>query len=549
MFRPLLTPASLALAALAQFSGPSTAWSEPIRDCRVSGEIAIPMVPRGFDLVTHHAFDDLAGPSIFERVVRTRDGEALDLVPRPYPDYASQVEAYLTCDVPFMRVTHAMMSDIAARTEIDPRTKMIPVYFYGWSNGADVLVARGVTTLSDLAGKVLVTDAPRLDFAMQMAEEVSPPPQIRVVDDPSAVFSGDPSIDFATVTSAQAERLTAGAVGTGAEGSVKGARTILTTTTASRVNGDLVVVRADYMSQAPDRVEAVVRGLLKAEELFREDAKKQVVDFELAAGDMLGHEDMAPIAKAMWAGVETVGLKGQIDWADATAPRGYRALVNESQSRMVKYGLLDAAKSLNAPDLDFASLGDDLWDKRRVETSSFDADAADQALKAMSNEDRAQNTIATVTITFEPNQASFPFEKYRAAFETALKKSRTYAGAILSIEAHSAYNGYVRGVVKDHWTPARQKREIAHLTATSTARALAVRDALMRTAREMGFTIDESQFIYDGRGISDPLGGFCREGLPCPPKTEEEWKASRRVVFRVIGMEAEDDVFIPLNEW
>jgi hypothetical protein len=539
----------LALSLALLLAAPAAlAQDRPVRDCRGDGAVTLPAVPRGVDAIPVHAADDLLGPSIFDREAEMPDGSALEIAVRAFPDYAAQLDAYLACETPFLRVTHAMMSTLAEVTEADPRTEMRPVFFYGWSNGADVLVGRDATSVAEISGARLLTDAARLGFALQLAADAPEAPEVAVVDDPAAAFAADDTARFAVADQRAAEVLTAGDVGTGAEGSVAGAREVLSTASASRVVGEVIAVRADYLEANRDTVRATVRALLKAEELFREDVKKQVVDWELAAETLLGDAARVDELREMWGGMETVGLAGQVSWADATAPRSYRALINESQSRMVAAGLIPAAIPLADPELDYAALGDDIWDKRRTTTESFDTDAARQAIDAMTNEEIEGSTISSVTILFEPNQATFPVEQYGDAFAEALEKAQVYAGAVLSIEAHSSYLGYLRGVLQEDWSRPRQKRELASLRNISTARAMAVRDALLETANDQGIPIDESQITIDGRGIEDPLGGFC-DDLPCPPKTEQEWNESRRVVFRVIRMEAEEEVFTPLNEW
>ena len=543
MIRTFACAGLLVAAAL-----PAAAQDMTVRDCRADTSVVLPMVPTGHDALVAHATDDLMGPSIFARHAETASGDGFDIETRRFESFGDQLAAYLSCDMPFMRVTHAQMSLLAETTEQNAATRMVPVFFYGWSNGADAVVSRGADRIGALGGQSIVTDGARLDFALQLAQDVSPAPEVTLSDAPATAFADDPSLAFGIVSAPAAEILTAGGTGTGAEGSVNGARTVLTTTSANRVVGDLLVVRQDFLDASGDRVRGTVRALLKAEEIFREDAKKQVVDFARTAEEVLGDPGLEEEMQALWRGVETVGLAGQVDWADETAPRSFRALVNQGQTAMVELGLIDSAIALEGPALDYASLGDDLWDKRRTQTSSFDQDAATQAIQAMSNEEIEGSTIASVTILFKPNQATFPVAEYRTAFEEALQKSQVYAGAVLSVEAHSSYLGYLRGVLKQDWQPPRQKRELASLRNTSTARAIAVRDALIQSAGEMGLGIDESQVTINGRGIEDPLGGFCND-LPCPPRTEAEWNESRRVIFRVIGMESEAEVFTPLNDW
>lgn len=540
--------AAIGLAAAMAIGTITPASAQGVRDCRAGTDVALPVVPSGFDTIAAHATDDLTGPSIFERFAKTADGEDITVELMRFDSYQDQLDAYLSCETPFMRVTHGMLSQIADTIQSDPRTAAEPIFNYGWSNGGKTLVGRSSDKVTDLAGSTILTQAENIDFALQMAFEVTPAATVEVVQDATASFSsGDAG--FAVVASPEAKVLTAGNVGTGAEGSVKGARAVLTTASASRVISDMLVVRSDFAKSNAQVVQGLVRSLLKAEELFREDAKKQVVDFELAAEYVLGDEGLDDELQQMWRGVETVGLKGQIDWATDTHPRSFLSQINAGQNRMVEAGMMAQAVALTTPQIDFASLGDDIWDKRRTTTSAFNADAATAAIESMSNEDIAGNTIASVEINFAPKQFSFPVEEYREAFEQALEKSMVYGGAVLSVEGHAAYLSYVRGVVKDGWTIPKQKLEMQALDRVSTRRAMAVRAALVETAAQMNLPIDESQITINGRGIEDPLGGFCKQGLPCPPKTEDEWKQSRRVVFRVIEMESEAEVFTPLNDW
>ena len=65
--------------------------------------------------------------------------------------------------------------------------------------------------------------------------------------------------------------LTAGGkVGTGAEGSVKGAKILLTTKTASRVIADVYAVRKDYLDANRDKVQRFVHALMKGQEQLQD---------------------------------------------------------------------------------------------------------------------------------------------------------------------------------------------------------------------------------------------------------------------------------------
>ncbi len=61
-----------------------------------------------------------------------------------------------------------------------------------------------------------------------------------------------------------------GNVGSGAEGSVRGARILLSTKTANRIIADVYAVRSDYLKANRSKVEAFVRGLLQGQERLEE---------------------------------------------------------------------------------------------------------------------------------------------------------------------------------------------------------------------------------------------------------------------------------------
>jgi hypothetical protein len=79
----------------------------------------------------------------------------------------------------------------------------------------------------------------------------------------------------------------------------------------------------------------------------------------------------------------------------------------------------------------------------------------------------------------------------------------------------------------------------------SVNRSQSVRDAIMTYASSQSISLDESQFEPIGHGITSPSTGICGND-PCAPVTEQEWRSNMRVVFRIIQIEAESGVFMPL---
>ena len=120
----------------------------------------------------------------------------------------------------------------------------------------------------------------------------------------------------------------------------------------------------------------------------------------------------------------------------------------------------------------------------------------------------------------------------------------TYGGAVITVEGHSDPMGYLKKKKQGQqpFVLNQTKQAAKNLSLT---RAQEVRDAIINFGKTKGATMDPSQFAFMGLGISSPKTGLCGVD-PCAPKTEQEWLSNMRVVFRIIQVEAEEDVFSPL---
>lgn len=536
-----------------------------VRDCPNNDSLAMPVRTSGADVVALYANGyalETGGGSPF-------DDRGLSVRLSLENDILGQLEAYLACESPFLRGTQGMLNLVADVTEADPRTAMIAIYQHGWSNGGDALVVRpGIEGPADLSGAVIVTQAygPHLDYmarvladARQMAADAGQtwePPEIRYTeeliglfgDTPASAFLEDATVTAAFVLAADAAVLTAGDVGTGAEGSVEGARTLLSTTSASRVISEVIVVRADYLDAHPDRVEGVVAALFESEEIVREDVIKLIVDWEAVGTHLLGDPLALEEARQLWRDIETSGLQGNVDWDTDTHPRSFLAVNNEVQSTLVERGLLERAHVLATAAWDYAAFSGGLFDQRRTSLPGFDDQAAADAVDALRTGDQLdESTLFEFEIRFQPNQTSFPPADYQRDFDRVIELAATYGGAVLSVEGHSDPLRYLRRQQEE--ADARELRRIRQSARNlSLTRAMSVRDAVLDAAGQRQLALDESQFVTTGLGILSPSTGLCGDD-PCPPRTEAEWRSNMRVVFRVIQLEAEASVFTPLNTW
>lgn len=485
-------------------------------------------------------------------------------------DITEQVKKYLSCESPIMRGTQGMLNAVADLTENDPRTKQVAIYQHGYSNGADAIVARGgLSSAADLSGATIVTQAygPHLAYLSRILADGQSAvernggtwesPTIRYTsslmgfqgDTPGAAFLDDPENDAVLVTSADAQTLTSGGnTGTGAEGSVKGATIMLSTRSANRIISEVYVVRADYLEKNREQVRNFVRAMFSAEEVFREDVVKQVVDWNAAGELLLGDPGADSEAKDLWRNVETVGVDGNDRWSQADGSRSWKTMNNRIQSVMVASGLLASAYDLTVADWDYSVVSGDVFDKRRAELPSFDSNATASAVKNMKESgELEENSLMEFEIHFQPNQRTFSQAEYRDEFDRVAELAETYGGAVITVEGHSDPMNYLRK--KHNGESNHQLRSIRQAAKNlSMNRAIEVRDSVIEFAEDNRRTMDESQFVTLGHGITEPKTGLC-EGDPCPPQTEAEWKSNMRVTFKLVNVEAEASTFTPVNSW
>ena len=545
----------------------SQAMTPQIQDCRPMDTLRVPMRTSGADLVPIYANDyeaETPSGSIFDK-----NGVQVDL--QLENDLQSQIEAYMACDTPIMRVTQGMANLAAGLTEADPRTEQVAIYQHAWSNGADALVTRdNIQQVKDLSGATIALQAygPHIDYMTRLladgqkavekqggtwqSPEIVYTPELLGVygDTPAAAFLENKGIDAAFVTKSDANILTSGGnTGTGAEGSVKGAEILATTKTASRVISEVYVVRKDYFEANRAQVKSFVKALFSAEEKVREDVVKQIVEWDAVAGMLLEDETAVEDAKQLWRDVETTGLNGNVEWSGNQHPRSWKRVNNDIQAQLVELGLMQTTHALATAGWNHQSaFAGELFDQRRVDLPSFDQNATSSAVKSMQEDGNMQEkTLLDFEINFKPNQTDFPISEYKQQFNEVIDKVSTYGGAVLTVEGHSDPLKYLK--MKHQGASVSSLRRVRKSAENlSYRRAAKVREAIMKAAEQQGLTLDESQFVTLGRGIESPKTGMCGND-PCAPQTKTEWLSNMRVVFNLVQMEAEESAFTPPNDW
>ena len=536
----------------------STAVAEFNKDARIQ----LPVITWGGDIATILANGGQAQTqpgSIFNKAKLDYQLVREDI-------FSTQVKNYLSGKSPYLRGTAGMINMAVEALSQDPRTKPIVIHQMTWSTGGDALVVKsGISSAKSLKGKTIALQAygPHVDYMTKILGDAGLTvndvslrwlPDLTGTDNsPMAAFQQD-DVDAAFVIIPDALTLTSGgAVGTGAEDSVRGSRILLSTRTANRIIADVYAVRSDYLQSHRKEVQRFVHALLKAgEELQALVAAKKSRSSEYrqlmsaAALLLLDSEKAVADVEGLYADCEFAGWQGNVNFFESpTFPRSLAHLTSEIQPAFISLGLIGSQIPLQSADWDYAQLRDGLSLTGPASGPRFNQEevaivVAQKQRQGTLNE----GELFSFDIFFQPNQNSFTVDLYDDAFKKVVEYASTYGGALITVEGHSDPLGYLRKK-KSGESPlvlGRIKQSAKNL---SLSRSVAVRDSVISYALNHGITLDQSQFAVVGHGISKPKNGICGSE-PCAPKTEKEWRDNMRVEFRILQIEAESSVFNPL---
>ena len=528
----------------------SATVTAPVRDCAQGWNANMPLIAWGADGVVAYA----NGTSLAPNGGLLGDaGLSLDLTVED--DFEAQLTAYLACETPYLRGTLGMLMAAAPVTEHDPRSEQIVIYKHSFSAGDGVVAADGMNSINDLSGKRIAIQAngPHVDFVGRiLADGGLSFDDVTIVwtsnltgdgDTPAAAMSAGRA-DAAAVILPDARALTSGGnVGTGAEGSIKGAKILISTQEAASVIGDYISVRADYFDAHEDEIARMVNKLFKAEEEMRRFMASDGDPRRAKIATLMADEFLGGLPQEegvfLWEDAITDGWAGNAaHFANASEPRRFEVLMSEVNIALRGAGSIDAPVELASADWDYASLTDGLSDLDDRQIAAFDPEAAAAAVRTLRRTGQIEAaTKIDFTIYFEPDSTAFPVELYAKDFEEVLRLASTYSGAIITVEGHSDPLHYLRS--ERDGAPNKQLRAIrASTNNLSMARAIAAVEALEAYAGELGIRMNSDQFTPDGVGISTPKYD--------PPQTEAQWRENMRVVFRVLTAQAEATTFSPL---
>jgi len=535
------------------------------------GPLQVPLITWGGDVATILAEQE----GFFQ-------AEGLDVKLFTENDFAKQVQEFVGGKTPFLRGTMGMINS-AVEALAAAGTDVVVVYQLTWSSGGDTLVVReGVNSPADLKGKRIALQiyGPHPDLVTKVLADAGLSPKDvtfvwfkeltlptydtkGAIVDPVSAFAADSSLNAVMAISPDMLKLTSNdTVGTGAEGSVKGARKLFSTKTANRHIADVYAVRADFFEKQQDKARGFVRALLHGQEALKDlvanksaQAAKHKKLMTTAAKLLFDSEQATADVEGMLGDCEFAGLDGNVKFfTGVNTFATFANLTDEIQTSFQALGLLSKRTELKQAGWDFASLASGIKLGKESEAPRFDAGKVQRSVERDLQGELPQfgesGQLFAIEIQFKPNQTTFPTTDYKKDYEDACKAYDRYGNAIVVIEGHADPMGIrcakepaTLGCPRPGGQPAAPKAapEIAAMEQAtrnlSLRRAQAVRDAFVEYCRSRAIKMDDSRLVAASADVRAPK--FAK------PRSQEEWLANMRVVFVIKQVEAELSDFTP----
>lgn len=533
-----------------------------LKPVKSSATTKVPLITWGGDIATVLAETE----GIFKQ-------NGLNITTFREDDFKKQVQMCLSGETPYLRGTIGMIN-AASDAFKSSGTDLVVIYQLTWSVGGDAMVVRSGKNLKNIKTVALQLYGPHMDYASNLFSKAGRLnsvqfkwlSQLTISEklngksvDPVTAFQENSNIDAVMCIIPDGLLLTSnGSVGTGSEGSVKGAKILLSTKTASRVIADVYAVRKDFYDAHKGEVMKFVQSLMIAEEKLRDITNNKSANLakyrqlmSSSAEKLLGSSQFTSDAEALLGDCKFVGYNGNISFFTGKGTtRTFETLNKEIQKSFKSLGLLTTSTSLVKANWNYNTFASKLkyasssapvqqkFDQQKV------AKAVESKIQAESTSWEEEGTLFVVEINFEPNQSDFSISKYAGDFAKALDIAETNSGALVVVEGHSEPLGILkaekalRNKEPGHKSQAEINQMKQRAKSLSLERAQNVRKNFLSYCSQKGVKIDPSQFVAVGIGVQSPKYN--------PPRTKEEWEANRRVVFRIKQVEAELEEFSPL---
>jgi outer membrane protein OmpA-like peptidoglycan-associated protein len=566
----------------------------PVGEVKQKDPLRVPYITWGGDVATFWANGGLKTKpgSLFQQ-------QGLNLELTAGDDFVQQVRDYLAGKTPLLRGTLHMMGMASEVIGSDPRTKGVVLLQMTWSAGDHCVARERIRTVADLKGATVVLQqgGPHvglLDDILKTAQLSWN--DIKVIwakdltgtaESPAEIFRKNPAVDACFVISPDMIGLTGGMqnTGSGAEGTVKGARVLVSTAELSRSIADVYVCRKDFYDANRDLVTRFVAGYLRAcEEIV--DLKKQYeakgsekyMEILRLAQSIYGKEVLPTLeedAHGLISDCTFVGHPGNV--AFFGQKNRFEAMQAAALDLAVGRGYAKVRSALLPTTLDWNSpaLLNLLKKTGAVQGERFRAEAVLEEIEELSaGKTLDDRTIYSFTINFQPNQTEFSAEQYGVEFQRVVDLADKYGNAVIAVRGHADPSktliefvkaGMEKGVLQRTGSqgdyrysfqgrpldlastealarnieggafdgvPGHSPRETMQAALNlSRTRAEQVRAAIVKYAKDKGLTLDASQI--------QPVGVGIREPFIAKPRNMAEAEQNMRVEFRLLRVTAE----------
>jgi len=567
-----------------------------VGDVQQGDVLEVPFILWGGDVATFHANGGLETKpdTIFDKA-------KLKLKLTPGDDFVAQVKSYLEGKTPFLRGTMSMLGQASEVLGANPKTKPVVFLQLTWSNGDHMVARPTCKVINDLKGKkiALQKNGPHAgmlndilttagltwkDITVVWTDDVTGP------KGPAELFKKDTSIDACFAITPDMQSLTGGLTktGTGAEGTVKDAKVLVSTATMNRSIADVYAVRKDFFDAHKDIVEKFAAGYLKgAAELVELKDKYNKKDAEASkkykailkmTQDIYGKEAIPgePDADGLISDAAFVGIVGNVVFfKEAGNTTGFKEKEKAALDLAVALGNAKEKKDLLDAGLDYDALNKMTGLKADLTAAGITSRPPPKPIELpMPGADPLENAIFFFTINFEPDQDQFEEMKYGKDFDKAVRDASLFGNSVVAIRGHAdlakVIGDYVKAATKKGMlkaegeganrkytlkdgTPLKleetakvlklirdgdftgaeddPKKTLQAVEELSNKRAETVRQAVLKYAKDHNLRLDAGQLKAVGVGVSEPA-------VPLP-RTKEQMANNRRVEFRIVKVPAE----------
>ena len=569
----------------------------PVGEVSSGGPLQLPYITWGGDAATFYANGGLttASGSIFQQ-------QGLNLKLTAGDDFVQQVRDYRSGKSPFLRGTFRMMGMASEVIGSDPRTKGVVILQMTWSAGDHMVARTSIKTIDDLKGKTIAIQqgGPHVgmlddilksaqlswdDIKVVWANDLTASP-----DSPAEMFRAQENIDACFVITPDMIGLCGGLqnTGSGAEGTVKGTRVLVSTADLSRSIADVYVCRKDFYDANKELVTKFVAGYMKAtEELldlkkaFETTGSQEYMKILKMVQDIYGADVIPTLeedAHGLIADATFVGYPGNVAFfTDKNNLAGFEPFQTSALDLAVRLGYAKIKTGLLPSGLDYNSpLFRTYLTKLDGGTGErFRAEAVAQEIEALSaGGDLDDRTILSFTVNFAPNQNEFSEVQYGAEFQRVVELASKYGNAVIAIRGHAdptktllemVKAGMAKGILKrtgssgnynyslegrpldlsqtarvvelveqgafDGAQGLKPRETMQAALNLSLTRAEAVRDSVVAYANSKSLRLDKTQI--------QPVGVGIREPFIAKPTNMDEAQQNMRVEFRLIRVLAE----------